>query len=372
MNKKLHILNGNGIKFKLITWNKGNAYATNRISEIHQILHDQKPTILALQEFNLRDTDDQADLEFPEYSLELDTMIQVHGWSRTATYIHQSIKHSRRMDLEVPQESMVSITLHPSRAKPVNIINYYRQWQVCQPEGAIPDTNSIEDQTKRLKGITKKICQSMQENNTITLSDTNLDFSIDWFHPSTMNTSARKYNPLYRVFREDLFNQGMAVINTPPTKHYINQPDTTVDHLMTSSPDKILNHKILKFYNSDHYPIMFIWSQKGQFSGIRNAITRKFKNVDWNEIRSKLSQDVRLATATCSTDPNIIFSQLSSAIQDSLHEQAPPSKIQIKQKLPQFLTQETIDVIKKRDKAYKEAKQSGDIDNMRLFKNLRN
>ena len=187
-----------------------------------------------------------------------------------------------------------------------------------------------------------------------------------------MNASAKKHNPLYRVFREDLFNQGMAVINTPPTKHYINQPDTTIDHLMMSSPDKILNHQILKSYNSDHYPVMFTWSQKGQLSGIIYIIPRKFKNINWNEIRGKHSQDVRLATATCSTDPNTIFSLLSSAIEDSLFEQAPSTKIQIKQKLPKFFTQDTIDIIKKHDEAYKEAKLSGDIDNIRLLKKLRN
>ena len=372
INKQQHILNGNVIKMKLITWNKGPALAKNRIPEIHQLLLEQKPTVLAIQEFNLREVDDETDLHFPEYSLEMDTMMAVHGWSRSAIYIHNSVKHSRRLDLEVTTEAMVAITLHPARTKPINIINYYRQWQVCQSQGAVPDTDSINEQTKRLKAISEKIKKSITEQDTVTLSDTNLDFSIDWAHPSTMPPRARNYNPLYRIYREELFNNGLTVIKTAPTKHYLNQPDTTIDHLMTTTPNKIISHQVLHNYSSDHYPVTFTWSSKGQKSGIKYLVTRKFKNINWEEIRANLLNDNRLVEATLSTGPSEIYSLISEAIQDSLQEQAPPQKIQIKQKLPQFLSTDTIELIKKRDEAYKAAKNTGDIDQSRLYKNLRN
>ena len=79
----------------------------------------------------------------------------------------------------------------------------------------------------------------MDQQTTITLSDTNLDFSINWTHPSTMSSGTRKYNPLYRHFRDKLFNHGMVVIKTNPTNHDINSPYTTIDHLMTTSPQNV-------------------------------------------------------------------------------------------------------------------------------------
>ena len=91
---------------------------------------------------------------------------------RSAMYIHELVKHSRRKDLEVLNESMVTITLHPARTKPLNIVNYYRQWQICQPSGVVPNTDSVNCQ------LVNKYQEYICQNNTVTLSDTNLDFNI--------------------------------------------------------------------------------------------------------------------------------------------------------------------------------------------------
>ena len=72
------------------------------------------------------------------------------------------------------------------------------------------------------------------------------------------------------------------------------------------------------------------------------------------------------------TDPDLIHSLLQTVIEDSLQQQAPVVKIQIKSKLPQFLTPDTIQLVSDRDSAYNEAKRTGLQDDMRLFKNLRN
>ena len=206
------------MKYKLITWNKGPAFAIHKIPEIHQILLEQKPTILAIQEFNIRDIDDIQDLQFPQYSLEIDTMRIKYGWSRSATYIHESTKYSRRLDLEEKYESMVAVTLHPTRNKPINIINYYRQWQICTPQGAVINTGSVNHQVNRMRKIANKIQASQNTNTTITLSDTNLDFNIDWSHPSKMSAANRKYYPLYTLFREEIFNHNIFHDKNCPNK----------------------------------------------------------------------------------------------------------------------------------------------------------
>ena len=74
------------------------------------------------------------------YNLLLDNMYDKYGMARTAMYIHKDIQFVRRHDLEIEGESLISITIHPHRSKPVNIFSYYRQWQLLKSDSAIPGT----------------------------------------------------------------------------------------------------------------------------------------------------------------------------------------------------------------------------------------
>ena len=133
------------------------------------------------------------------------------------------------------------------------------------------------------------------------------------------------------------------MLNTAPTKHYINSPDTTFDHMMSDKPQNILSHQVLQTYSSDHYPLLINWSQKGVKSGIKYILTRKFKNTNWQEINSLLQNDQRLKAAILESDPDIIFSLIQEAKVDSLQYSAPIVKIQMKNKSPNFLKPEDED-----------------------------
>ena len=87
-NKKIKTINGNIQKsIKIISWNKGNALAGNRINELKLIISREKPEVFFINEFNLNKDVDINLLNIKNYHLELDNLYETKGIARTAVYI---------------------------------------------------------------------------------------------------------------------------------------------------------------------------------------------------------------------------------------------------------------------------------------------
>ena len=59
-------------------------------------------------------------------------------------------------------------------------------------------------------------------------------------------------------------------------------------------------------------------------------ITRDYKNINWEEFKTSLSEDQRLVTAATSDDPDIISISIQQAVTHHLDIAAPTKKIQVK------------------------------------------
>ena len=207
----------------LINWNKGKSWAFNSTQEIEHICSQENPAVFAIHEFNLRKTDDLNDMNIQGYKLLLDDMYQVHNMARTALYIRDNVKFIRRNDLEVKGDAIISVTIHPKRSKPLNLVSYYRQWQVLGADAAVPGTLSEKAQKSRMETIAKKCRLAIAERETIFLSDSNIDFSHDYSTPSKLKTHQKKQIPIYRIYKEYLFDNGVSIIKTPPHQNIFQQ-----------------------------------------------------------------------------------------------------------------------------------------------------
>merc|ERR1712055_912509 len=89
-NKNIKIKNGNiNNNIKIISWNKGNSLAGNRMNELKLILKRDKPEIFFINEFNLDFNQDINLVNVKGYKLELDSLYIERGIARTAAYIKQ-------------------------------------------------------------------------------------------------------------------------------------------------------------------------------------------------------------------------------------------------------------------------------------------
>ena len=120
-----------------------------KINTIRSMIEKYRPKCVAVQEVNF--TEEQAinDIQIKGYKLELDKQLAKHGRARAALYIHETLKHTRRFDLETDCETHVWITIHYNGGRKLNLQCLYRQWQSMGPQNAIPNTNTPQHQLQR-------------------------------------------------------------------------------------------------------------------------------------------------------------------------------------------------------------------------------
>ena len=118
--------------------------------------------------------------------------------------------------------------------------------------------------------------------------------------------------------------------------------------------------------------IKFTISNKAVIHFPKYRLARNFSNVNWYQINLELSESEDIQLAQSSSDVNIICDALIKAISEKIEEHAPIKIIQTSNKIPEFVTQETKELIKKRDNAMITMKTTGNQDNVRQFRTLRN
>ena len=367
-----HIKNGN-YNLVCINWNKGSARLYNRINHLQNIILNHKPHIMAIHELNFQKNDDLADIYIKGYKWEMDILLQKNGRSRTALLIREDVRYYRRHDLEVNSDSHVWITITLNGGKKVNIQSFYRQWQEMGEKEHIPGTLSPSSQRERLNSITNQWKLAMDEGVTHSFSDTNLNTNSKDKTPASMSIQDRKHIHLMRILQSEIFNKGASYINTDDTRfnHQTKMTDK-IDHCITTNPELVTNHQILKTGDSDHFIGKFTIKTKNNPSHPRFIIKRDYKNINWDQLKVSLFTNPQLRECTQLEDPSLICKSIQDTVTHHLDQQAPSKKVQITKKVPVFISSDTKKLLMERDEALKTAKDKDDQDSWRRFKNLRN
>ena len=182
----------------------------------------------------------------------------------------------------------------------------------------------------------------------------------------------RSLNPLYRILKEKIINNGIIPIKTKPTKTNINKSDTWIDHLFTNKPLLIIGHKIIPTGLSDHKILIFHRKSTRPVEHPKIFLARKFSEVNWNQVEQDLNEDPRIQQAAIDDNSERIATNIIEAINEALDKQQEVKKIQINTKVPTFCTPETVQLIKDKEKALEKAKQTKSIDDIRKFKHIKN
>ena len=376
-NKIKHSENGNINKnLVLMNWNKGNSKFLHRIDTIRHIIQEHRPDIFAIQEANLSNSDDIRLAQVQGYYLETDQLIQYKNLARTVMYISHDIKYKRLKELESKIEPVIWVEIiKTGGTKKLKIQNYYRQWQEINQDGAIPNTKSVKSQKSRFSQIIKTWANQISNNESeiISMSDTNIDLQINYSTPSQLDIHERKMVPLFRLLNTQIFNIGASVVKTDPTKIHHNKDYTNIDHLITNFPLKIIQPQVIKSGYSDHLITKFIRLNKNPIHQQKYRIMRNFRIVNWSQAKAEILIDTRLQTALTSTHPQTIAENLIGVIEDNISTQAPLKRIQVSNKIPSFISSETREILRQRDIALKNSKQTNaNEDDIRLYKTLRN
>ena len=363
----MHTLNGNINKnLKIATWNKGPAQLKNSILNIQHVLQTNNIDILSVQELNLRKEDSLNTLKIDDYNLIHDQLLSTNGISRSGIYIKKDLKYKNRLDLTNSQEAHTVITLYLTKNKTINVHSWYRQWQEIDSNNKIPGTGTINAQKIRLTQTIKQLKKSSTETETIILSDSNINTLKITAPDSQKSPQDKQTSQVAKIFSNQLLNEGFTVMNIKPT-----HKNSTIDHLTTTHPQKILNTSTINTHLSDHLLVMAMRTAKNQKRTPRYMIIRPYKDIIWDEMKRQFAADHRLVLLLSLNDPNQISLILTQVINDHLNYWAPTKRIQMRKKT-EILSEQTKNLITARDQDWRTYTLRPTPDNFRSYKHLKN
>ena len=302
MNKIAHTTNGNiRNHIKLGTWNKGPSTFQNAVPNIRYLLEKYSIDILAVQELNLKDTDNEKQLTIPNYTLVHDKLRSKNQISRAGIFIHKSVKHVVRDDLTNQGEAHVAITAYITKTKKINVHAWYRQWNQMQGNHKIPDTGTTKAQKERMIATAEKFQKSKNESETVILSDTNINTNnIDSTNSQKTNRD-KQTSQVARLLSDSILQEGFVTMNTTPT-----HLTSTIDHIFSTNPLHINNTTTIETHLSDHKLVTSNRMTKTPHRKPRYTTSRAYNTIDYIDMCQEMNQDPRLYKIMQSSDSNMI------------------------------------------------------------------
>ena len=349
---------------KIIQINKGNSPLSAKVPHIINLLNHYNPNVMIINELNLSIHDS---IIFPGYNFEFDQLHNTHGTARTGILIKENIIYKRRKDLESPKLSTVWIQLNFGNKNKLLIQAVYRQWKLLTE----PGSETTKSRFNRFEKIIKKWKVANQEKvDVLTLGDFNLN-ALTWGNPyHSLSLYDRAHQKYYNIIKSDVLDNGTYLVKTGPTRQS-NTINSQLDHVYTNNLAKIKSTKVLPCF-SDHDMTLVEIFQKVPKPSIKFIKSRMFNDLDYEVFNEQILQHYLYIETLQIKDPNIISQNIQKILTDILDNLAPIKRIQIRQKKQAKLNDDLIQLIDKRNEAHKKAKESNDINDIRLHRNLRN
>ena len=273
------------------------------------MLKDNSIDLLELQELNLRDDDNLEILKIPEYTLFHDKLRAKNGLSMAGFLVHNSLNYKCRDDLSNQQEAHVVITIYLTKSKRINCLSWYRQWQVVGKQGKIPDTGSIAKPKERITKTAEFFSKSKSENETIILSDSNINTN-NINSPESMKTMRDKQtSQVSKMFSKSILMEGFVITNTSPTYN-----TSTIDHIITSAPVKMINTTTTNTHFSDHNMVTCNRLTNEPMRKPRFTTSRAYHLIDYHDMNLTINNDPRLTLTMSSNCPDIIAQTVRDVI----------------------------------------------------------
>ena len=253
---------------KIATWNLCLGLFHKK-DYVRSILHEHKLDVLTLQETEINQETDIANLNIKGYTIEVESNEKK---MRIATYIRNDLPYKRRHDLE---EKNVHLMIIDVESNPViRLIPIYRTFQ---PQDG---TTSRDHLNKQLKIIDKNITPT-----TVLLGDLNLDenkrYRIDY-------NQRQLFNDFDLILGHHQLNQ---LVKEPTWERMVegNLRDSTIDHIYTYDKSTITNIKLENMNFGDHKMIVALVGveMKKEILKIRR---RNWKHYSKKELTDELSR----------------------------------------------------------------------------------
>ena len=336
---------------KIAHWNKGNSFLINKMTEVRSIVEQHHPHILGLSEANLLASQDKSLVQLEDYKMHICQTINNSSLatSRIVVYTHKELVVKLRSDLMCDTISSVWLEVGLPGQKRFLVCQTYREWQLVRQDGDMP-SSTIPQQLSRwllfLDQWERALATSMEVH---CLGDMNLNH-CNWTDSNLPCTNqSYKLRELITALFTRILPHGVTQLVSGPTRHFPGQVSTGLDHFYSNRPEKISNIQKHYWGGSDHMLITGIRHSKAVKNCPKYIRKRCYKHFDKNLFVDKVSQ-LSWLEVYLSEDVDEAVHLLSKNLTNVLDEMAPLRTIQIRKNYNPFISKETKELMKARDK----------------------
>ena len=231
---------------------------------------------------------------------------------------------------------------------------------------------TLSTQSNRWSIFLQKWEQALKEDREcLVLGDVNLDF-LEWNKQNLPpNDSSHKLRPLKDNLFATILPYGVTQLVKKPTRVSPSGIESGLDHVYTNKPDKCLDVEVLTNGASDHKIVKITRFTKAEIRCPKYITKRSYKHFNEQTFMEDLSE-LNWYEIHASEDANDATKILKDNITKVLDKHAPIKTFQVRKNYALWLSEESKDLIKERDRALDTANRTGDANDRIRYKNLRN
>lgn len=312
---------------KLVQWNIRSLCPTGSNTKLDQLRlllrePDRECHILGITESWLNNSYDNKDLMIQGFYPPERFDRSDRSGGGVAVYILSRYNFIRRSDIETQDVESVWVEIKLKNQKPIIICTVYRP----------PDTNIDQWITKFEREL--DIAYS-GDSQIVVMGDLNINLNVPNDEKDKLCTCLGQYD-MHQIIADC----------TRCTPH----SETLIDHVWSTSPEKITEWKVPKYGLSDHFPTCAVISSKWAASKDHMTIKyRSFKNFDSQSFTEELGC-LPWSVLEVFEDPNDYLDAWTELFMSVLDRHAPTREKRVKRKWqPGWLTNNILESMKQRD-----------------------
>ena len=388
-NNKLQCLindNRRALGYKLAVWNCGRGLlsgdsVSSKFQDIKLYIQSKTPHVFGVIETDIHSplssanrtnkfttSEVKSNLDIPGYSLLFPPTWEAYGQARILVYVSNDIKYKvKRLTNSHNDLPSISLEIGLGRATKTLVNYYYREWT-----GGVTGDSSMVGQLQRLdRHISQWKELSSQGRDFVSLGDANL-CALSW------NQSDFKYKNLAQNIQSFLLDDSChQLVNTyTRIQSYRDTVQRScLDHIVTNVPNKCDVPEVSAGGSSDHMAVLVIKRSreiKNQPKTIKKRNYKHFNEASFLHDVSEALNSGAFDTVLSSTDPNIAAAHFSGIFSSILNKHAPLKIFQVRNNYVPWISEETGQAIRQRDKLKQEALSENYLNKLNDYKALRN
>ena len=327
----------------------------NKINEVKTFIKDEKPHILGVSEAELLESHHSLDsLKVPGYQLLLPKSWESQGKARLVVFIKKCLQYEQVDNLENCDVQSIWVRANFKNCRKIYFSHVYRE-----------HTNTLGNSMAAQKYVLDKMLRQWEDavhfENSHSVNEVHIsgDMNLDTLNGKWLDNNYSLVS-LSRMVRDCCNTNNLSQLVQDVTRVQFDSTKRTtqmscIDHVYSNSRHRISPVKIISWGSSDHDAISYVRYSKEPRSPAKTIRKRSYKNFNEQEYLKDIAS-LDFLDVYCCLDVDEAAEVLTQKIVSVLNVHAPWVIFQQRRNFAPWVTENTLKLMKQRDKFKKEAK----------------